>query len=255
MAYFATHAFARRVLNTMRGQTASGFSQLWVGLFLNDPTATGIGSEIPLPRQPIGFTPPAMLNNQLSIQNTGDITWEAATDPAIATHIGIFDSPTGGVMQLRGSLTVPLELRVGQQPSVLQGDIVYWIRGDFSRDFSEAILNILRGVALPTFEARIAMHNGNPETGGTELSGDNYSRPAMTFTEPVVDESGVMMIANDDVVRFPVPMGVWGNWVVTTAMRGTGSEIVGFRVRDTPDYIHRGYVGRIPQGNFRMRLS
>jgi len=258
--YFSTHHFSTRVLNTFRGITAQGYPQLWAGLFISDPTATGAaGVEIAYEgyqRQPIVFTPPAILNGHLSIQNADDIAWPTSDQsPGTATHIGIFDARMGGSMVLRGSLTVPLEIRPQQQPSILAGDIIYWGRGNFSAGFRAEYLNILRGVSLPGFETRIAMHNGNPDTGGIELSGENYSRPTVTFAAPFAAENGVMTIVSESTVTFPTPLNAWGNWAFSSGVKGNTTEVIFSTQKETPEAIHRNYVGRFAQGEIQVGHS
>ena len=253
--YYATRTFSTQVLNTFRGISAPGINQLWVGLFISDPTPSGVGGvEVAYPgytRQPLEFSPPASFNGQISIMNTADITWpvsEQATSDV--THIGIFDSNLGGNMLLRGSLTVPLQIRPQQQPSILAGDVIYWGRGDFTESFREAYLNILRGITLPGFTSRLALFNGEPERGGFELSGENYSRPEAVFAAPVQSENGVMVIRNESPIIFPRPMGTWGLWTHHAIMRGDTAQAAGSLANEEPVTIVRNYNPRFAQNAF-----
>jgi len=256
--YFATHHFSTQVLNTFRGITANGYNQLFVGLFISDPTSTGTsGIEIiyeGYQRQPIQFTPPADFNGHLAIRNAQDITWPLSEQsPGTVRHIGIFDSQVGGQMLLRGDLTIPLEIRPNQQPSVLAGDIIYWSRGDFSNSFKESCLNILRGVTLPGFTSHVAMFDGNPESGGVELNGENYSRPAVVFAAPHVSDNGVVTMVNEQTVSFPTPLETWGRWAYDAIMRGdVTAQTATKSLNAEAETIHRNYVGRFAQGAIRI---
>ena len=255
--YFSTHFYSMQVLNTFRGITATGHNQLWTGLFITDPTATGTaGVEVAYPgysRQELTFTPPAMHNNRLTIRNTQDITWpvsEQALPPI--THIGIFNSPVAGNMLLRGVLTVPLTINPNQQPSILAGDIMYWGRGSFSEAFREAYLNLLRGISLTGFEPRMALFNGNPESGGFELSGEGYSRAPISFAAPQIAANGVMSIRNESIITFPRALGTWGQWTHDAITRGDTAAIAGVLPNDPVETIHRNYNPRIAQGEYEI---
>ena len=184
-----------------------------------------------------------------------DVTWPMSeSSPGTALHIGIFDSQLGGNMLLRGNLTVPLAIMPNQQPSVLAGDIVYWGRGDFSLQFREAYLNILRNISLPGFTTHVAAFSGNPDQGGFELSGENYSRPVMTFAAPTINDSGVMSMVNEDVVSFPTPLALWGEYSYRALVRGlTTSQTAAYSARDIPETIHRNYIIRFGAGQVEIR--
>ena len=255
--YFSTHFFSTQVLNTFRGISATGHTQLWVGLFISDPTATGAaGVEIAYPgyqRQEMAFTPPAMHDNHLAIHNTQEITWPISdqTLPAI-THIGIFNSPVAGNMLLRGELTVPLTINPNQQPSIMAGDIMYWGRGNFSEAFRGAYLNILRGITLPGLEPHMALFDGNPEAGGFELSGAGYARALMSFAAPILGNNGVMSVRNENIITFPRALGTWGQWTHDAITHGGTSEIIGVLPNDPIETIHRNYNPRIAQGEYEI---
>jgi len=255
--YFSTHFYSTQILNTFRGISATGHTQLWVGLFISDPTATGTaGVEVAYPgyqRQELAFTPPATHNGHLTIHNTQDITWPVSdqTLPPI-THIGIFNSSTAGNMLLRGALTVPLAINPNQQPSILAGDIMYWGRGNFSEAFREAYLNILRGITLSGFEPRMALYDGNPESGGFELSGEGYGRATMSFAAPQVGDSGTVSIRNENAIAFPRALGTWGQWTHDAITRGETSEIAGILPNEPVETIRRNYNPRIAQGEYEI---
>jgi len=259
--YFATHHFSRQVLNTYRGIALPGYANLFVRLFISDPTDTGTaGIELAYPGytgQQIMFTPPANFEGNLAIRNTADITFpesSQSTEPVL--HIGIFDSavPGTGNMVLRGDLTRPLEIRANQQPSILAGDIIYISRGDFTAQFRTAYLNTLRGQTLQGFSSHLAMFDGNPESGGFELSGEAYARAALSFASPVIDpNTGLMTITNETVATFPTPLGTWGPWNYDCVMRGSsGAETASFSRNDEAEIVHRGYIGRIREGRFTI---
>ena len=68
---YASNYFENQVLNLMRNQPASGYSQLYLALFLSNPGDTGTeGTEISYSayaRQPISFSAPAASGSGLTI--------------------------------------------------------------------------------------------------------------------------------------------------------------------------------------------
>jgi len=155
-------------------------------------------------------------------------------------------------MLLRVALTVPLAINPNQQPSILAGDIMYWGRGNFSEAFREAYLNILRGITLSGLEPRMALYDGNPESGGFELSGEGYGRAAMSFAAPQVGDNGTVSIRNENAITFPRALGTWGQWTHDAITRGETSEIAGILPNDPIETIRRNYNPRIAQGEYEI---
>jgi len=260
---FATHFFEARILNTFNNATAIGIGGLYVGLFMSNPTDTGIsGVEVNYTgyaRQPLAFSIPYEESGGIGVRNTDDLLWQPApVDVGTARFVGIYDSATIGTgnMVLYGELTVPLEIRANQQPSIYEGDILYYIQGDFTGSFMTKIMNVLRGENLPGFEPYMALFDGDPEDSGIELSGGNYMRPAIMFGAPAVQVGGHSQIRNTNLVRFPSPTSVWGNWAWSGIRDAEmGGDVVTKLANPFPELLQKNYVPQIKIGDCRVALN
>ena len=255
--YSSSHTFAQHVLNTFLGITAPGYSALWVGLFISDPTPTGSGGvEVAYPgyvRQPITFTPPALFSGNMAVQSANDVTFPLSDQNAgSALFVGIYNAPVAGEMVLRGALTHPLEIRPSVQPSILGEDIIFYGRNDFTNEFRTAYLNILRGIPLPGFEPRMALFHNHPETGGVEFSGNNYERALINFNLPHLSDNQIMQIVNTNDMVFPRPTGPWGMWTHDAIARGNSSNIASSAIKDPPLDMQSNYNPRILQGDYTV---
>ena len=259
--YFATHFFEAQILNTLRNITAVGYSSLFVGLFVTNPTNTGAaGIEISYAnyeRQPIQFTPPAPEGSSIGIRNSNAIVFPtSAQDAGTVTHLGIFDSSIGGNMLLFGDLTIPLQIQTNSNPSILQGDILYFSQGDFTNAFKTSYLNVLRNINLAGFISHLALFNNDPQMGGVELFGENYSRPSIPFSSPTVNVSGASVVSNSSSVIFPTPMNTWGNWTHSCIMTQAAGGEVAMTVQRIPEtMIHRNYVPQFPESGISIALD
>lgn len=72
---------------------------------------------------------------------------------------------------------------------------------------AQAILNAMRGTAMPAWTPRIALFVGDPLAGGVEVSGGSYARQTVTFGAPAV---GSNLSSSSAIVTFPTPTGLWG---------------------------------------------
>lgn len=259
---FATHFFENMILNTFRGTSAVGIGSLHVGLFFTNPTDTGTaGLEIAYTgyaRQPLMFTPPAPESGGLGVRNTQDLLWaEAPSDLGIVNHIGIFDTATlgAGNMILYGQLNIPLDIRAGQQPSIHEGEMLYFALGNFTNRLRTDMLNVLRGQTMPGFTPFAALFDGDPTTSGVELSGGGYGRPEIVFGNPTIQTAGHTMITNTAGSRFPMPTSPWGNWAFQGIMdAASGGHVLTAMANPNPEIIQRGYIPVIPTGGARVSL-
>ena len=78
----------------------------------------------------------------------------------------------------------------------------------FSTYLKNALVNAsMRNVAYTSVTPiYIALFTGNPNTGGSEVSGGSYVRKAITFIAPTLGVTN-----NALVINFPVSTGIWGN--------------------------------------------
>jgi len=259
---FATHFFENMILNTFRDMTAVGIGNLFVGLFVTSPTDTGsAGLEVAYTgyaRQPVSFTIPYEESGGIGIRNTTDMIWAAApADVGIVRYVGVFDTQTigAGNMLLYGELNIPLDVRAGQQPSIYEGEMLYFALGAYSVRLKTDMLNVLRGQNLNGFNPFMALFDGDPEGAGVELSGGAYARPALTFGAPAIQVGGHTLISNTSVARFPMPTTPWGNWAYQGIMDApTGGNLLVSSINPRPEVIQRGYVPVVPVANARVSL-
>lgn len=260
---YATHFFENQILNVLRNVTLTGYSNLHIGLFMNNPTNTGTaGLEVNYTgyeRLPITFTPPFEESGGMAIRNTTDILWETAPqDVGNVHHIGIFDSPVigAGNMLLYGELTIPLNIRSGQQPAIYTGDILYILQGDTTRYFKTAVLNVLRNQTLAGFQPHLALFDGDPELSGLELSGPSYARPQISFGDRTIEVGGQSRIANNALVRFNSPTDTWGDWNWDGLLdAATGGNLIFKFQNPIPETIHRNYVAQVFIGEYMLEVN
>ena len=159
-------------------------------------------------------------------------------------------------MLLYGELTAPLEIRARQQPSIYEGDVLYFILGDSSIWFKTRVLNLLRGEPLEGFVPHLALFDGDPEGTGTELSGASYARPDVEFSVPVEQVGGQSQIENTSVLRFPSPTTTWGNWAWDGLMTAPiGGNLVFKSQNPIPEILQRNYVPQVPAGEYKVEVN
>ncbi len=219
---YASNFLERSIINLMRGTTLSAPSALYAGLFLSNPTDSGTaGTEVSYSgyaRQQVTFA----LDGTSSIQNSTVITFPEA--PASVgspvTHIGIYDTLSGTAsptnLWLYGQLSTNLTIQAGVSPVFRVGSIKWTINGNLSTTYKQLILNTIRGdnASISAFTPYIGLCNGDPADNGTELSGTDYARFAVTFAAPSTDSdtATASMTSNTADVTCPNPAGsYWGS--------------------------------------------
>lgn len=258
---YATNYFETAILNAMRGTTYSVPSTVYIGLFLSNPGETGAAtSEISYTgyaRQPISFSVPAQDGTAMRIQNSAQVTFpESSTDAGTVTYVGIMDSLTGGNMLVYGQLTDELVVYSGYAPVLLAGEVEYYLSGDMTNDMKTKVLNCLRGQNLTGFDCYFALFNGNPENGGSELSGDNYARVSLAMSAPAQAESGQAFIQNSSAANFPRPSDSWGIYSYSAIMNAAnGGQPVWIKQVSPSREIKKGYMPIIGAGNVRLSIN
>lgn len=258
---YATNYFESAVLNAFRGQTFTAPTTVYVALYLSDPTETGTaGTEVSYSgyqRQSITFSEPAPETGGIGFKNLTQITFpEPETAAGTITWIGILDSQVGGNMLCRAELTEPLMVEANEPPVFLPGDIMFYLNGNFSTNFKTKVLNVMRGTSLPGFSPFFSLFNGNPESGGAELSGDNYSRASLVFSSPSEQESGQLLIQNSQASNFNRPTTSWGTWSYSVIYDSKSSgNPVAYIQRTSPKEIKRGYMPTIAVGAVKVGLN
>ncbi len=213
---YASNYFESQVLNLMRGQSISGFNTLYLGLFLSNPGDTGSeGTEISYTgyaRQTIAFSAPAASGSGLMVQNTALISFpESSSSAGSVTYIGVFDSVTAGNMLLYAPLDIPLVVQNGVSPVFRAGSIKFSMTGNFSNYYRTQILNVLRGTNCVAFVPYLALCSGDPTASGTEFSGGDYARIAVTMGAPSQQASGTALSVNTNDAMSNVATANWGS--------------------------------------------
>lgn len=258
---YASNYLETAVLNSMRGQTFTAPSAVYVALYLSDPGESGSGgTEVSYPayqRQVITFSEPASEAGGIGFKNVSQITFPIPESAAGTIQwIGIMDSQVGGNQLCRAELTEPLNIGANEPPVFLPGDISFYLTGNFSKSFKTRILNTLRGTSLTGFTPHFALYNGDPENGGAELSGDNYARVSLTFSSPSEQESGRLMIQNSAAANFNRPTTDWGNWSYSAIYDAASSgNPVAFVKRTSAKDIKRGYMPTIASGAIKIGVN
>ena len=220
---YASNYLETAIINLMRGTALAAPDALYVGLFLSDPTDSGTaGTEVSYSgyaRQAVTFG----FDGSDSIQNTAAITFPTASASVSSpvTHIGIYDKATGTSgsthMWLYGALTTPLTIQGGISPVFRVNSIKWTFSGNLSAAYKQQILNTIRGqqASVAAFSPYIGLCNGDPNGNGSELSGTDYARFAVTFAAPSTDSDAATasMTSNTaDIVTPNAAGSYWGVW-------------------------------------------
>ena len=235
------------VLNVLRGVTFAAPAKVYLALYLNDPGEDGAsGTEVSYAgykRIEIDFSSPAETNGGIGVQNLEDITFPTpVTAAGTITHVGILDSLAGGNMLCRGELVEPLVIGADEPPVFLAGDVLFYLTGNLSRAWKTKVLNILRGQSIQGIAPYFSLWNGSPEAGGSELSGDNYARAALTFGAPAEQTSGQIIARNSVATAFNRPSTAWGTWTHSRPPRPASpciSRLLSSRWRSRKDICRR----------------
>lgn len=213
-----TNYFETAILNTMRNITATAPSAVYVALFLSDPTESGTaGTEVTYQgyaRQAVTFTTPSSSGTTITCSNSDQIVFPTPNSAAgTVTHIGIMDAPSGGNMLVYKSLNDPITLTSETAPRFNVGEISLSLSGgNLDPTFKTKILNYLRGTSISGFSPYLALYAGDPQSGGSELSGTGYARMELVFDTPEEQISGQMQSANTNATQTSPASSNWGNW-------------------------------------------
>lgn len=246
---YASNYLEQKFLNCFNGVGATAPQNLYLKLFSSNPTDTGTaGTEISYTGyQPhlITFSAPQTYSSGLSIQNSSQIEFaEAQEDVGNITHIGIYDSQTGGNMLVYGELNEIMTIRAGEAPVFLSGEIKFYCTGNLSTYYKRVFLNFLRNTNFQAITPYMGLYSGNPESGGVELTGSNYSRPAITFSSPYETETGVMQIKNSAQIEFNRASSNWGNSDYRVILdSATAGQVVWLKEQTLRDFnVGRKYI-------------
>lgn len=259
---YATNHFETAFLNTMRGIDLVAPSSLYIALYISNPGDTGQGTEISYSgyvRRPVSFNVPALdaALNAIAIKNDSEITFATSPDDAgTITHIGIMDSLIGGNMWAYSEAREGMTADAGDAPVILQGELTYYSTGSLSDIYKTSLLNVLRGQGISGYIPHIALFNGNPQSGGGELSGDNYARVPLDMTAPANAASGQMESSNAAAVSFNRPTTNWGIWNYTALYTAaSGGKPAWIDKKVSAKELKKDYMPRVAQGDLKVAIN
>lgn len=108
----------------------------------------------------------------------------------------------------------------------------------------------------PDAASHIALFNGDPQDGGTELSGSGYARQAVTFAAPVNAPEGGRMVANSNELEYGPATANWAqasHWAAYTASSGGTLRASGELT--SPRTLLEGDEARFAAGEIRVKLE
>lgn len=262
---YARDDFERMILNLANNTSINAISQVYVGLLLGNPGDSGAYTEISYTgytRQAITFTEPTAGTGSHSIQNSATITFPESQETASrVTHIGIFTSANmnTGTMLLYGELQDAIDVTAGVSPIFQEGSIKYTLSGKIGSTWRVRILNVLRGSGCTGFNAYFGCASGDVEAGGSEFSGNGYSRVQIPFTAPANLDSSTsspMAINNNAAIVTPYATAQWGNWVYTVVYdaQSGGNPFYSSR-RTTENMIYKGGACGYDAGDLILTLD
>lgn len=256
---YATNYLEHLVLNTLRGQSAQAPTALYLALYHSNPGESGdAGAEVVYPgyaRQPVTFSSPAVMNGGIGVQNVADITFPTTgIGLTPITHIGVLDSQTGGNMLLYGEFTESVQIDANEAPVIIAGEAQWWMTGGMSSAFRTKVLNLFHGQSIGGFVPHLALFSGNPEDGGSELSGDNYARVALPFSAPTEQPGGQSIITNSDQVNTPRASTAWGVWSYTAVYDGPTSGMPVYYAARTAKEVRKGMLVVVAEGALTLSM-
>ena len=229
---FMSDFLETQVLNTLNGISYTAPGTVFLALSSVNPGETGTIVEPIYPgyaRMPIAFSAPAPMSGGTGFQNMSEIQFaQSSQDGATITHIGVFDSLGGGNMLMYAPLNTPKQISAGVAPVLRAGEARFWLTGNFSTAFRTMILNALRGTSIAALTPFATLYNGDPESGGTELTGGGFLRKAIVFSSPVEQPGGQRTITNNNAVIFEVAtanLGTYDHDVIVSAETGAATVL------------------------------
>lgn len=257
---YATNYFEKAILNLLRGVSFSAPTTVYLALFLNSPTETGQdGTEIAYTgyaRQAVTFSAPAVMNGGIGIKNAEDITFPTSPSAAgTVTHVGIMDSLTAGNMLIYGELTDPLVVAANEAPVVVAEEAQWWLSGNMSNAYKTKILNTLRATNCAGFVPYLSLFNGNPDNGGSELSGTGYERVSLTFGAPAEQSSGQMLISNSMRAATARAGSSWGTWTYTAIYDAPSNGNPVFYIARSSKEFRKGLMAIVDVGNLSLAVN
>jgi len=225
-----TDYYETAMINTLRNITAPAPASVYLALYLSDPTETGAGgtevSYTGYARRPVTFSAPETEGVNVRIRNLAEIIFTTPGGSAgTVTHAGLMNAATGGNMLVYAPLINPIPMTAEVSPRFAAGNIQLSINGgNMDPAFKARVLNYLRGTTISGFDPFLALFDGDPTAGGTELGGAGYARLPVAFDVPAEQVSGQMQAQNHNSAESAAAVN-WGSWafgVIMDAAAGGG---------------------------------
>lgn len=257
---YATNYLETGFLNVMKNITLNAPSQIYVGLYITNPTDEGSGVEVAYTgyeRQTVSFSNAALEDGQIQIKSLDDVKFpESTVDAGTVTHIGLLDSKVGGNMLAYGRLIEDLDVRAGEAPVLLASEVIVYSNGQLSESYKKKLLNVFRGESISGVTPHLALFNGDPDNGGSELLGENYARVPIEFTVPTQNSSGQSVISNNIELKFNRPSTGWGVWNYTAVMDSLSQgEPIWIHNRGLSKELKKGYMPLAEVGAIKFALN
>lgn len=202
LSTYAGNAVLNALLNNTALQVASAYASLHSGdpglTGLNELSGSGYGT-----RPAMAFDAP----DAGATSNTSAVVFPAATGNwTEATYGGLFDAATAGNFLFGAALTANITVLTDEIARFAAGAFDLSVTGKFGLTTAHNVINaLLRNTELVVAQAYASLHSGDPgTTGANELSGNNYSRTAMSF-----GAANAKSASNDAAAETGVASGAW----------------------------------------------
>lgn len=258
---YLTNYGERAFLNTFLGITWTAPAKIYIGLFLSNPTDTGIGGvEVTYAgyqRQIVSFGEPVSVLKNTSIKNTNGISFEKSNrEVGTITFAGFYDAQIGGNMIAYAQLTESMTVGVDEAPTILVGEITLSLTQDLSSAYKKKILNLFRGLSIAGFTPHMALFKGDPDVGGAEITGSQYVRQLLKFTTPAEGLTGYSEISLNEQVMFAKPPEEWGlmdHLVIYDKL--TNGEPVFIKQRTSEINLKKGHTVIFQSGSIKLSVN
>ena len=122
-----------------------------------------------------------------------------------------------------------------------------------SQTHTDAVLNVLRGVAISGVTAYAGLFSTAPaddNSAGTELSGNGYARQTITFGAPVSATGNVRKVSNTNNIQFGPALADWPQAVAFGVFDAQSSgNLLYWDALPTPKIIQQGDFGQFAPGS------
>lgn len=221
-----------QILNhQFRSSTWAKVANLYVALFVTDPTDAATGTEVSTigtgyTRQTLlvndaSWTPPEDAAGYMRCLNAVEIEWADPTGSwGTPSHWALFDAGTSGNMWAHGSISGDLRaINVADDPvSFATGALIVSVGSSPSDYLETLILNHMLRSATWAKPANVygALHLIEPgdATAAGEFTGTGYGRVSVAVADSAWTAPSavgdVMQISNSNTITFPTPLGNWG---------------------------------------------